>query len=234
MERDTLHPTYGTILAVAKISRLYSEATTRLESWTKKSTYPAVKRSSMISIIDEAMQLQADLTSWANSLPQAVGTRYITTADGHLLIVHSSRWLGSVWSMYLSTLILFYSKVMSCCQVILDTDCDESAAKVDQVRAAAALAEKSVVELVGTICGGIPYLLGHVDEDGQPRKSPGQKASILYNMVWPLAVVRRCRFSSESQVRECGESLGYIGALYGLNLAYNAELVIAEAMGGIL
>lgn len=232
MERNILHPTYGTILAVAKIMRFYSAADARIKSWPGTTT-SATDRASMLSIIDEAMQLQTELTYWASSLPDAAGPRYITTTDGHLLITHSCRWHGSVWSLYLATLLLFYSKVMSCCQVMLNADRGESP-EAERVRAAAALARKNVVELVGTICGGIPYLLGKVDEYGEPSEGSVNKASILYNMVWPLAVVKRCRFSTESQVKACAESLRYIGELHGLNLAYSAEAVVTEALGDIL
>lgn len=234
MERNILHPTYGTILAAAKISRFYSAATAHLESWSDASTASAADRLSMLSIIDQAMQLQTDLTFWAGSLPQAARPRYITAADGGLIITHSCRWLGSVWSLYLSTLILFHSRVLACCQVLLDSDGGESPAERDRVRTAASLAEKSVMDLVGTICGGIPYLFGEVHEDGEARENAGHKACVMYNMVWPLAVVRRCRFSTESQARVCGNSLGRIGVLYGMNLAYSAEAVVAEALEGVL
>lgn len=230
MERNILHPTYGTILAVAKISGFYSAATRRLKAWSDNSTTSAGARASMLSVIDQAMRLQTDLMFWASSLPEAARPRHITTTDDRLLITHSSKWLGSVWSLYLSSLILFYSKVMSCCQVMLDTDCGESPTETDRVSAAAALAKKSIVELVGTICGGIPFLFGEVDENGEPRENPGHKASILYNMIWPLAVIRRCRFSTENQVWMCGESLSCVGETYGLNLAYSADAVLAETL----
>lgn len=230
MERSILHPTYGTILTVAKISRFYSETTMRVKSWSENSTTTAADRASMLSIIDQAMQLQSELVFWDDFLSQAVRPRYITTTDNRLLITHSCRWLGSIWCLYLSTLILFHSKVMLCCQLILDTDGGESPVGADRVRTAAALAKKSVVGLVGAICGGIPYLFGDVGEHGEPRENAGHKASILYNMVWPLAIVRRCRFSTEDQVKVCGESLGRIGVLYGLNLAHSAEAVVAETL----
>ena len=235
MERNILHPTYGSILAVAKISGFYSAATRRLKAWSDTSTTTSTgDRATILSVIDEAMRLQTHLTFWASSLPESARPRYIKATDGRLLITHSSRWLGSVWSLYLSSLILFYSKVMSCCQVMMDTDCGESPEETDKVGAAATLAKESIVKLVGTICGGIPYLFGEVDEDGEPREDPGHKASILYNMVWPLALIRRCRFSTADQARMCGESLRCVGKAYGLNLAYSAEAVLAGALGDVI
>lgn len=234
MERNILHPTYGSILAAAKISGFYSAATKRLEAWSDNSTATAGDPAPLLSVIDEAMRLQNDLKFWASSLPESARPRHMTATDGRLLITHSSRWLGSVWSLYLSSLILFYSKVLSCCQAMQDTDCGESPEETDRVTAAAVLAKRSIVELVGTICGGIPYLFGEVDEDGELREVSDHKASILYNMVWPLALIRRCRFSTADQIRMCGESLRYVGKTYGLNLAYSAEAVLAEALGDVL
>lgn len=234
MERNIVHPTYGTIAAVAKISHFYSAATRCLKAWSDNATISAGDRASMLSIINQGMRLQTDLMFWTGSLPEAARPRYITTPDDRLLITHSCRWLGSVWSLYLSSLILFYSKVLLCCEVMLNADCGGSPAEADRASTAAALARKSVVKLVGTICSGIPYLFGEVDEDGKPRENPSHKASILYNMVWPLAIVRRCRFSTESQVQLCGESLGCVGGMYGLNLAYNAEAVLAETLEDVL
>lgn len=231
LEPGVLHLSHGIILIVAKISHFYSTAAKHLASWTKNSTASLENRVSILSTMDHAMRLQVELSSWDSSLPELLRPRSIAVENGCQLITFSCRWIASVWALYQSSLILFYSKVLSCCQTILNHDCYKALAGMDLINNAAVLAEKNIVRLVETICGSVSYLFGEVDEYGNRTASADHKASILYNLIWPLALITRCRFSTEDQIQLCGDRLRQIGSMYGLNLAYVAEDLVVETLG---
>lgn len=118
---------------------------------------------------------------------------------------------------------------------MLDHDCCKTPSEMNLVSTAAELSEKSILRLIETICGSIPYSFGKVDEYGnRVLSSDRHKASVLYNLIWPLALVSRCRFSTEDQIQLCGDSLKHIASMYGLNLAYVAGDLVTESLGDLL
>lgn len=189
---------------------------------------------SVLWLMHQAMYIQVEVSSWVSSMPEPWRAQSITMEDGSQFITYSDPWVACCWTLYYASLVLFYSHVLSCCQALLKHDSSKITAEMDLINATAASAEQNLVLLIGNICGSLPYLFGEVDEQGTRRTSPRHKAVVLYNIVWPLALVSKCVFSTKYQSELCKSCLGRIASMYGLNLALAAENALSRALLGQL
>ena len=68
-----------------------------------------------------------------------------------------------------------------------------------------------------------PYSLGEEDRQGNAIKEPQYRNVFGYLLIWPLAAVARCKFSTDEQAWRASEMLQRIGERLGLNLAFWAR-----------
>ncbi|OAA47116.1 hypothetical protein NOR_02752 [Metarhizium rileyi] len=170
----------------------------------------------LTSLVHQAIRIQAQIGGWTNSL-NPVWTPKTADISGQVVVTFATRLLGIVWSLYHAALVFFYTGVLSCCRAVLMLHtCTTPCAEKELTETTSAMARQTILRMIDSICCSIPYNLGEVDEQGQTREVPKYKTSTSYYMIWPLALVAHCPYSTATQSRTCNETLERIRNMYGL------------------
>ncbi|KAL3482911.1 hypothetical protein BJX62DRAFT_245416 [Aspergillus germanicus] len=195
------HPPTGVVVMVSKVGQFWSSLKQALKD--HKTRDPTAQRARLMQTMHEAMLTQAEFEHWETSLPAVWKPRVLDAEDynGESLVTYSIRWLGLTWIMYSATLAIFYHGVLRCCRVLTETSPLEpsSAVETNLLSTSVAMAEQNIVRLIDRICNSVPFSLGEVTCDGRRLLPPDYKGCICYQLIWPLALVMRSRYSSADQ-----------------------------------
>lgn len=182
-------------------------------------------------IMRQAMQIQQELETWADSLPLEWKPTSILGSDRRSLVTYSTQWLGVILTMYHASLILFYHSVLRCSQSILNLLSTGMAIERELTERSAAMAGENLTHMISVICDSISSTLGEVDNTAKSLTTPTYKGSVCHTLIWPLVLVTVCPNSTEDQVRVCKKTLASTGmgmdvtwrAYEGLGHSYRVE-----------
>ncbi|KAL2844030.1 hypothetical protein BJX68DRAFT_243545 [Aspergillus pseudodeflectus] len=218
---NTAHPPTGVVIMVSKVGRFWFSLQQALKN--HGTLNPTAERARLMQMMHEAMLTQAEFEHWEVSLPAVWKPRVLAADDnnGQSLVTYSIRWLGLTWIMYSATLTIFYHGVLRCCRALTETPQGEPSSPVETnlLSTAHAMAEQNIMRLIERICNSVPFSLGEATCDGRRLLPPDYKGCICYQLIWPLALVMRSRYSSADQVQLCRRTLAKIRDMYGINLA---------------
>ncbi|KAL3440840.1 hypothetical protein BJX65DRAFT_314421 [Aspergillus insuetus] len=195
------HPPTGVVVMVSKVGRFWSSLQQALKE--HETLDPTAQQARLMQMMHEAMLTQAELERWETSLPAVWKPRVLDADDGQPLVTYSIRWLGITWTMYSAALAIFYHGVLRCCRVLTETSQGEpcSALETSLLSTAHAMAEQNIVRPIERICSSVPFSLGEISCDGRRLLPPDYKGCVCYQLIWPLALVMRSRYSSVDQVQ---------------------------------
>ncbi|KAF5581136.1 hypothetical protein FPCIR_10311 [Fusarium pseudocircinatum] len=183
----------------------------------------AQQRSKLVSIMQQAMNIQSDLIEVAGSLPPQWKTW--SSEDSRLIdnkgSATTSRWISCLGCGFNMTLILFFHSFLSCCRTLVRVDYrnKKPTPETHLAETSMPLAEAQLKRLITSICTIVPYVMGETDERGTPLSTLQQKAIVMYRLIWPLAIVVASPQSTRQQVQGCRERLDWIRDRYGIKLA---------------
>ena len=214
------------MILVAKICHFCGVASKSVLDLGKEENSSQNSRDVLLRTIHQAMSIQAELDRCHGLLPPIWKPQTIIGEDGTCLVVFSTRWIASIWCLYNACLSFFYSHVLLCCRTMLSSQFSKSSEELSLLYETSKCAKSNIEQLIGVICGSIPYLFGEYDGQGRLCASSECKTGVFYNMIWPLAVVSTCHFSTDDQVQLSKDSLKRIGQTYGLRLAHTVETLV--------
>ncbi|KAF3150400.1 hypothetical protein TWF594_009045 [Orbilia oligospora] len=183
------------------------------------STDAATRRDSDLSTILKAINIQLELDSWIKSLPSDWIAREVPNITDYcvrefnFLTTYASQNLACAWALFHSTLIIFYSSLITCCDRILSCDLAlVSEEERSRVETTATMAESNIKNLLSRICKSLPFATGDIDGNGVKLTCLKYKPGCGYLLLWPLTIVANCRYSTTSHIALSTMTLLRIGS----------------------
>jgi hypothetical protein len=180
----------------------------------------------MISVIDQAQDLDRRLELWLHSLPEVWHheiRRVVTEHPSNVMM--STMWPGPVYTYEdlgvanvmnecRVSRVLCQSLIMQCCEAIPEPSMSES---LNRAYTRAVYVTK---QMVNDFCSTLPFLLGfdyYTRAGAHPEDEKATIATGAFFAVWPLFVLKKIACIPELQRKWMLGRLIYIGVGYGLN-----------------
>ncbi|KAK6336852.1 hypothetical protein TWF718_009640 [Orbilia javanica] len=172
-----------------------------------------------LSTIVGATDIQFELQSWMESLPNDWISREVPNitkdciTETRFLPIYASHNLACAWALFHSTVVIFNSSLINYCDRVLSYDpILITDGERELVKKTATTAEINIRNLLSRICESLPFIVGDIDENGTKPASAKYKSGCGYLLLWPLAVVANCRYSTAAQVCLSTKTLRRIGS----------------------
>ncbi|KAF4956397.1 hypothetical protein FSARC_11599 [Fusarium sarcochroum] len=201
----------------------------------KTPQYQSSQRSRLLSAIRQALDIKSEVVKISGSLPPQwmpweTDDKQQTYRESPFLINCTAVWMACLCSRFNATLILFFIRFLSCCRALMQLDHSNGQSTPETLLAErlASFAEAQLRKVTALVCAMMPYLMGETDEQGAPHAVAGQKAAILYRVIWPLAIVHVSPHSTDQEAEDCLRRLNWIQDHLGIKLASSVRGVAQD------